>query len=122
MNPDTQSRSMLAHDGRQNADLVHDGFRDVETRFMGGRFGKKGPGREVERAPGTPERDSFAHASLVIQRTALARIAGRAVGDQQVVVQTILAQRIDQLARCRGRQRDDVSDLRRGRQAAARRG
>ncbi len=96
-------------DGRENAELVDDGLRDIEAGFEGGRIGKKGPGREVERAPGTLEREPLVDAGLLIERYgACPHIAGRAVGEQQVVVQPIFAQGIDQLARCHGRGRDDI--------------
>ena len=60
---------MLAHtmDVRMPTSFTT-GCATIETGFTGGRFGKKGAGREVEGAPGTLEREQFAHVGLLIER------------------------------------------------------
>ena len=110
MNPGTQSRSRLAHTTDVTVpELVHDGLREIEARLARCRFGKKGPGREVEGVPGPLEREQSAHARLADRAARRSpALAGRAVGDEHVVVEAIVAQRVDQLARRRRRQRDDV--------------
>ncbi len=109
MNPDTQSEVEAGpHDGRELAHVVQDRCGEIETGFAGCRFGKKGPGRKVEGAARPIEREKSVRACLAIERdSACPHFAGRAVREQDVVVETIVAQGVDQLACGRLGERDD---------------
>ena len=103
MNPDTQSRSMLAH----TTDVSMPTSSTTGCARLRPGSPVAGSGRKAPVAKSSVRRArSNASCSrtlaLLIERDgARPHVAGRAVGDQQVVVEAILAQRIDQLARRR---------------------
>ena len=110
MNPDTQSRSMLA----STTDVSMP--RSFTTGCARLRPGSRvaGSGRKAPVAKSSVRRarsNASSPRTLALRSSGTAldpHIAGRAIGDQQVVVQTIVAQRVDQLAGRCGRERDDV--------------
>ena len=96
------------HDGRELAHVVQNRCGEIETGLAGCRFGKEGAGRKVEGAARPIEREKSVRAGLAIERdSACQHFAGRAVRDQDVVVETIVAQGVDQLACGRLGERDD---------------